>query len=352
MLSVNGGAPIRVELDTGSSYPLVLERSAAQKEHLSLAGREIRDGALQGVSVIPRKVSLIGSDLKPAFDVPIDQVAVLDINLPTQAYEGQPVVGILGAPIFRLPAVRLDFAARELTIYPDPAAAPTGGGAASTTPIDLNAPRDYRPWVSAALGGSLPLRAMLDTGSAATLVPESAAGGLHLAQGDTQDSWTVAGIITRKTALLPNLQIGTTSAHDVPIVLSNPGDPGPSIGMGVLARYRVTVDSVHKCVSLVPGAYMDLWSRLPGQQMVTLEPGRGKTCWIASVRLGSAAEQAGLRAGLQVALIDGLDTSSVSTAVAQSLLNGFAGTRSTVAVVGGNGAETNAEYVRTSAFGE
>lgn len=144
-VSINGQAPLPFVFDSGLGAPMLLDRVAAKRLGLiangATAGR--MNGSIPTSSALVSTAVLQGRTRADDVAVSLEEAPVADLGLLKESLSGVPIVGIIGAGILTDTAMRLDFAARTMTFFPHPSAAPTPPGAVSLPLIETNYPDAY-----------------------------------------------------------------------------------------------------------------------------------------------------------------------------------------------------------------
>ena len=317
-VSVNGHTSLPFIVDTGTSYPLLLDPWAAKELGLKVTStveKNAQDVPYQRTaiqSVVMKGVK--GGDL--SFNT--REAAILDLSLLNQLVFSQRVAGMVGLPMLAASTSRFDFAAKTLTIFTaphPPLHIPRG------TTLPIRSSPDGTITVRATLASETYADLILDTGSDSTQISLSALGLVHptaAAYGNT--CGRLDGIYVCPTLRLLKLALGELSIPNV-VVGTLPAPTRLSLGMDVLAGYRLTLDGPNGQVILEPtasGRYVKGWSDLNIQQT-------SGSWMVGALRETSPARLAGLQAGDKIVTANGVNVGGLTPAQAQHLLAGVAG---------------------------
>jgi len=300
------GKPARLVVDTGGFNMLTpagaRKFGIAGEGRLSAAGTgenrtDLEIGHAQSVSV--GAVTL---------DAPVFYITDLGR---LAAVEGVEFDGLVGYELFRRFDVQIDYAGAQLTIA-EPArfVVPTG---ATQLPFELD---DHQPIVAGTLDGR-PIRISIDTGSRSSLtlhspfVKKNALLARYGANVESVTGWGVGGAQRGYPARLGTLQLGDLQIDGIAADLyagnkgsfANPDIDG-NMGGGVLRRFTVAFDYANRRMYLKPNAHLDEFDNFDRSGLWLL--GDGDALKVADVAAGSAGEQAGLRSGDRITLIDGI----------------------------------------------
>lgn len=267
------------------------------------------------------------------------------------AFYGVPrVAGSLGMEFWQDSTLKFDFAGRTLTIFPDPHPPFSGKDAVDGSALRLPLEVDVKRWryrVRMRLGSDLVPRGggatptadlIVDTGSTDLCLPHTLnnvlrqrahVDPLRFLHGQTR-------ITVAERVLLSSLWLngGTWFEPDVEVLW---GEEQRLLGMGLLRRYKVTLDQRNRQLLLERAPdYKQITGQIVGYTGLTLrgEPAdRPDGYFLDSVGQGSPGEKAGLAPGDQIQAIDGRPLRSLTVWQAQRLLNGFAGTEARLKVI-------------------
>jgi predicted aspartyl protease len=205
-------------LDTGCTYDLVVEQTAFPKSQLHVSTK--------------RGLSAAGSI--PLYEVPITQftwgtrhdqprVALATSLAAIRAVIGPQLLGLIGTGLLLHYEVVLDYAHRQLRLYPLDAPS----SARPFTRRDSVAFTLEKGWpVAVAFIDSVPVQLLLDTGAQDSSLDADFAQNLPVGARPTGTKREVllapGGRVTARRAKLPALQVGTIKWRDVPLVLAPP----------------------------------------------------------------------------------------------------------------------------------
>jgi len=226
------------------------------------------------------------------------------------AVEGVPFHGILGYELFKRFVVRIDYAARTVTLSDAEDWRPDGAGAA--VPFVFNG---TVPEIEGRIGG-IDAAFDVDTGSRASIGLNSPFVQKHALRArfrpsiDAVTGWGLGGPTRGTIARVDQVKLGSVSVPNVIVdmslqrlgALTNTA-PAGSIGSGLLQRFVVTFDYRQQRIYLLsrPGApTRDAYDR--SGLWINQAPGGFR---IDAVVTGSPAARAGLREGDVVVGVDG-----------------------------------------------
>jgi hypothetical protein len=257
--------------------------------------------------------------------------------------EGVPLPGLLGFEVFKRFVVRIDYAARRLTlILPEAFAAPKGA-----TPVAFTFD-EMTPQVEGKLDG-IPGKFTIDTGSRSSLDvnrPFAEKNGLFDRPGAKIEALTGWGVGGGGRGLLIRpglLELGAVRlpAPVTSISLQKKGsltDPylAGNVGGGVLRRFTVTFDYQKQQIWLEPNAAYaqeDVWDR---SGLWINRTGDGYR--IEDVVKESPAAAAGLKVGDLILSLNGRKATDLPLAEARQILKSEPGTRVRLQVRSGEAA--------------
>ena len=239
-IRVDGGPPLHVLVDTGSSCTLT--ESAARRAKLRLLGRATSGGV--GPHLVPtrlataKRVRIGGAGLR---NQPVEVIAERDLAA------GGRTDGIIGYELFARLAVRFDFERRTMQL---------ARGAAALRPRGTRVPfvlTGGQPQVDGAVDG---LRGpiTIDTGSGYGLDVTSPTVRAHdlvrrYHATEYESAANIGGLLADYRARARTVRLGSVVVHDVPIALDlgtsgaldDPSTIG-NAGLPVLRRFVVVLD--------------------------------------------------------------------------------------------------------------
>jgi hypothetical protein len=221
--------------------------------------------------------------------------------------EGVNLDGLVGYEMFRRFDVRIDYAARKVTLS-EPGKLPPPAGA-TVLPFTLD---EHTPIVTGTLDG-LPLRMTVDTGSRSALTlnspfvrendllkrynPDKGSSDVESVVG-----WGVGGAARGNAVRFGTLKLGELAIDGIAgeLFTGNKGafanpDLGGNLGGGVLRRFTVTFDYQAKKMYLAPNAEYGEPDSFDRSGLWLLAD--GDALKVADVAAGSAAARAGVRSG-------------------------------------------------------
>lgn len=321
--SVNGSAPLPFLVDTGTNVPLILNPWAAARLGLTTSAAARTDqGTVSGTAPI-HSVALQGEGHKNDVTVALSQAFVSDVSPLTGLIIGPRVAGIIGLGLLTPVTSRFDFTAKTLTVFVKPHPPLRFPGAAT---LPLTPTPDGKIAVAASLAPSQSVGLLVDTGSTGTQVPLSA-----LAWADSRLRMTVSGarqlsaFYIVPTLSLPHVALGDLQAADV-VVGAMPSSAIGSLGLNVLARFRLTLDLPNH------QAFLEQHSggseaRQEGDGWTGISVASAGATWTVSrFNPGSPAQTAGLRVGDILTAVDGHPLAGLSLFQVDRLKEGVAGT--------------------------
>jgi len=153
---INGQGPFKLVLDTGTSFPVVLDESLVTKLDLPAAGASRPKGETEDVDLVDIGTLTIGD----AEFSSIQGIRSTDVGSASMTGEG--IQGILGLPLFKGCLLTLDFPGRRVSF--ESSELPQQDG--ETIAYSADEEHDYGVTVTLSLAG-IPVKAHLDTGSPA-----------------------------------------------------------------------------------------------------------------------------------------------------------------------------------------
>ena len=316
-----------ITVDTGASSS-VLDHGQAKKLGLKVEGTQQSRGAggyQTGSEAHDVELRLLGFELRGR------RIDTLPLeNLATRS--GVPVHAILGYELFSRRVVELDYAGGCMRLY-DPRRYDYRGDGA-VLPLEFH---ENHPYVAARVvlpgGRTFDGKFELDTGSSAALLlgPETAERERVLdsmARTRSASGMGVGGAIESRIGRADRLELGPfrleaplTALHPPgPGRISAPGTDG-NIGGTILARFKVIFDYSRKRVILEPNASLDdpFESDMSGLGLVAELPDL-RTVRVARVQEESPASEAGVRAGDELARVDGRPAAEIGLPALREML--------------------------------
>lgn len=326
------GKPAHFMLDTGGGN--LLTPAAAKRLGLSSEGKLAMGGSGEDRVDVglahAGEVRIGGATLaKPVF-------YVLDLGQ-LAAVEGVDADGLVGYEMFRRFDVRIDYAARQVTLAEHGKLAPPPG--ATALPFTLD---ERTPIVEATLDG-LPLRLSVDTGSRSSLTLDSPFVREHHllqryhAERESVVGWGVGGAARGNPARFGTLALGGLKIEGIAgeLFTGNKGafanpELGGNLGGGVLRRFTVGFDYTSKQMYLAPNAAFGTGADAFDRSGLWLLAD-GTAFKVVDVAPDSAAARAGVRPDDRVVAIGGAATGTQTLAPwRQRLREAPAGTKVTL----------------------
>lgn len=351
-VAINDQPPLLFMVDTGTNTALVLDEWAATTLKLPFApmlgyvnGHASRQAYVDKISL--SGVGQDGARRKLNFSLMPNIVHVLplrymDAGYALSGYGGSRLAGIMGLPLLEFFIARFDFAAKTLTLL-DSHRYLLPPARAVTLALERRNALYYLPL---RLPNQDASALLFDTGSVFTSLPEAAMTGLRPLAATKKTYRGVDNVvhITDKL-LLPNLQFDNYIVPQA-VVVMEPKRRSTSLGLDMLARFRVTLDTAHRQLSLEPLPSPGTW--LPGWAGLSLKRDNGHY-YVATVE-ARAAMRAGVRVGDRILAVDGMALDDAPRIVAQLALDGAAGTMATLLLQHRNGRQATAVFKRGSEF--
>ena len=340
-VSVNGQPPLPFVVDTGTTTALSLDFWAATRLGLKTPSLTEKGDGFNFVTVPIRGTVLQGADRASDAVFDTSQAQILDLSFLSQAIVGKRVAGIIGLGMFLPVTTRFDFAAKALTVfaYPHPPLRPAG---ATVRPLRLNSERMYTVHVTLTPGQEADL--ILDTGSVGTQIPLADVGVLH----PTATAYGMGLAQIDSLYLCPDLRLsaltfGTLQVPDV--VVGTLPSRKLSLGMNILAGYRLTLDGPNSQLALEPsargGRYVRGWSGLDLKRA-------GAEWSVRAISGVSPALKAGVRVGDELLTVNGQRIGGLSRLQVKTLTSGLSERPLRISLRRGQGKTTRGKDVDVS----
>lgn len=258
-VQANGTTPITLAVDTGTNFSALTDTLASK---LGLVPTPYSQNG--------KPYTLLG---KQANAVSLPTLAVGTFTLKKQrmlilfqsqlsSLLGQPVDGILGLDVLRHFVVELDYAQHQLTLRdtgPLSAAALQSAGFTGAASVPLTEQPETGLYLVPAQfqnGSQTGQEALaIDSGSGVTALSHALATKLGLSpDGTSQSTSTMNGTFSITLAHVPQLQIGTLTLPNYPVVSPDKDGQGyaPLLGADVLSQFHVLLDFPGKTLYLLP----------------------------------------------------------------------------------------------------
>jgi PDZ domain-containing protein/aspartyl protease len=330
------GHPTRLILDSGSGA-LALDSVTADGVQVEMSmfahGSAIGTGA--PVRIGSAREVRVGKAYLPGV-----RVAVVNMGA-VQARVGYDVHGTLGFELFNRYVVDLDYRARTMTLSEPSEFTYRGPGTEVPISIERNVPVTSASIVTRR-NGTIPVRLTLDLGSSTWAVRlSSQVVRAHDLEHDTVTVQGVFGVgvdgVTQGSLMrMPELRLGALTIQRPSVALSHAvGESAPTdgtVGASIFSRARVIFDYSRSRVIIEPRGRLDLADSVDASGMtLALDAPPANGVSVVYVTAGSAAADAGVRAGDRILAIDAKPAASLSVADMRRLLRA-AGTTSVVTV--------------------
>ena len=196
------GISLPFVMDTGCSFPILLDTWAAQKLHLTPTGQQVRITNANKTAQIAKvkSVEIVGKSLdtnqEGYISIMLNSATIADLGISRDFPSPSRIAGIIGVSLFGDRTVQFDFAKQTLTIL-----LPTEQGfraeGATTLPLKI-VDKLYAVTAKSSSGTSVDLR--VDTGSRWIEMRSSVAQQFQLTPTPDVlvDTWGFAGIQTCK----------------------------------------------------------------------------------------------------------------------------------------------------------
>ncbi len=353
-LRINGSEPLPFLLDTGTSFPLMIDAPTAKKLHLQPNGQKYRVNRsdVTGDIASVDKVELVGSLPGDAGNVvmPLDlkNINIYETTLPEGTFPDPRPVGIIGIALLDTVPLQFDFAAKTLTVY-RPDYTPPPAKNALVLPLKRTDSGLYTVSLRPQEGD--PLDFMLDTGAELVSIPQADVKRFRPAQTPPviKNWWGINGLTSETMFLLPDPQLGNWQEPNVAVASSVRGYPGAILGIDFLSRFRVTLDVPHLRLILERSADYTKRLALSGLSCVSLASQKGQFA-VIDVLPASNAANAGVRVGDKIVTVNGRSLGDLSFVAAQNWLDGLADTQAELTLEGAEKARRQVHYQRQSLF--
>lgn len=340
-VSVNGKPPLPFVVDTGTTASLTLAPWAAARLGLKKRSLTEKGDGFRYATTPIRGAVFQGMNRANDVTFNIDQAQVVDIGFLNDVIQGRRVAGVIGLGMLLPITTRFDFAAKTLTLfsYPHP---PLRSAGATVRPLRLNSERMYTIHVT--LTPDVAADMLLDTGAFYTQVPLADMEVLHpTATSYSTGTGLIGALYICPTLRLPGLTLGDLQVPDV-VVGTLPLET-TSLGMDILAGYRLTLDGPNAQLILEPsavgGRYVQGWSGLDLTQT-------GSGWAIREFPGGSPARKAGVRVGDEIVAVNGRSVRGLSRLQVGLLTSGLMGRTQRVLLRRGKGKTTPGKTLNVS----
>lgn len=334
---IGNSSPLPFLLDTGTNTPLLLEDWAAQKLGLKPTNStfNLPQSDITFKRVEDQDIFLLGSASKAVTDtateIHVPNVPILVGSLGLQN-RGSHLAGVIGLPIIENCTVRIDFTSQLLSLDTKP-----HSPLALTNAVLLSMEKDTD---TSLYHVSLPYYAhraalaskenfiienspmLLDTGATFTRLPAYPINKLNPCAAFLRSVTNISKNGFEVIWLLPNLRPYGLNLENVTVGMGSQLIE-PTIGMDVLSRFLVILDFPNKEVWLQPEV-----SRIKTLQRGTvgvLLTHKQNGFFVIYVQAKSPSERAGISTGDKVLAVNGQSMDSLTTVLAEDLINDQAG---------------------------
>ena len=381
-LSINGHKPQLFALDTGSSAPLLVlpryakelnivltsftfsfsfEKSSDEKNadekglnEKSMDGKSAGEtsaankSVMSGISTMPVRVQFYGRPATPPVTLAASTTVVRDIPFMDEFGSREPIVGIVGWPLFSKQAICLDFAAKTLTFL---AKLPPATKTAKTTvlPMPVHVPNvGSLLRVAVDFGSGTVTKCIVDTGRVQSLVPMALLPRLHPLGAEQGAGGNLEGDYATVSMLLPEIKISDLKEANV-VVDAAEKEEEAIFGLELLSRFRVTLDFPRQQMRLQRAGNYKERLHAPGDEIVYCKQEQGQ--WqVQTLKLWTTAITSGLQIGDKIISIDGTPTQGRSYLEVRNLLCGIAGTSAQLVIEREKNRQQNITYLRQQRF--
>ncbi len=344
---VGTGKHFRFALDTGMSIPILIDSWAAAEMGLKPSGKEyfLNPGGAKVKAAPLHELSLhaVGQYKRVAVDPTTAFVGSLvgaAAKHNAMCAASDRIAGFIGLPVLAQFTAQFDFNQHIMSVFPTPSH-PTKGSDAIT--FNLTQGSNSCAYMKLPLAGGPDLNIMLDTGADITYLPAEAIERLAPIAGFLVNRFTAAGSLLTESALVAKFRLGSVELNGVEIGSLGPKEE-PSLGLDMLSRFRVTLDITNAQLWLEPTSQTGR-EVIMGNIGVSLALRNGKY-YVSDVRVGSTAQQAGLRTSDELLRCDGRDLKPFAFDFVPPLVNGYAGTEANLAIQRMNGVKANLRIAR------
>ncbi len=318
-VQINDSDTLNFILDTGISMTLVTDPRAATGLGLTYA-RQVNVMGVGDGDPLKANIAINNRVTLPGIQARSHNIVVLSEDiLQLSSYVGMPIHGIFGFELFKNFVVKIDFLAREITLYKPDKYQYRGKG--EKIPIVIE---DTKPYLYAkaiwADNREVPIKVILDTGAGHALSLDIGSHE-HIQLPDkiirAQLGRGLNGIITGSLGRLEKVKIGSYELQDV--ITSFPDtnsmaaqiarklDRQGNIGCELLKRFTVVIDYSRNYVVLKPNKhyYRETFERDMSGIELKAKGDNFRTFVIDKLQAGSPADQAGLMPGDEILSLNG-----------------------------------------------
>ncbi len=333
-MSINGSEPLPFVLDTGSGMSTVLFSWAAEytKVPMTKDTETIQPGNIAAKVTGKYEIRIPPAPGSDTIKINVIDSGVIPEPEMFRGYPGMRIAGIYGGDIFQQSTADFDFDRKIVTFIFDshPRLRPKNSEAIILKLLPQF--RDERPHIKVKTQEGIEALLGVDTGfNGYALIPSSLLPKVKTLGEDKGDGNDLGGSREITQAILPALFLGDHEVKGVPVDF---GALTPALGMKLLSRYRVTLDTENKELILQPRKNQsDI--PLPGLTGIYVkgEKAKEQSYWrVELIEANSPAEQAGILRGERLLELDGYKVTDCSDVIFANLLNGPAGSELTLLI--------------------
>ncbi len=321
-VSVNGKPPLPFIVDTGTTAALSLNPWAAQQLGLKADGEKEKGIGFTSTKLPSQHLVLLGADRAHDVKLEAQTAQIVSFEFMDQAFPGQRMAGLIGLGLLAPITSCFDFAAKTLTLFtaPHPPLSTPGG-----IVLPLHTVSDGAAFaVRANLAPGTDADLTVDTGSVGTQIPLSALAALHpAAVAFAGGSIRIQGVYFGPDLRLTDLKIGSLDVPNAVVgTLPSSGNGDTSLGLDILAGYRLTLDGPNGQLTLEPSTKGGRY--VYGKSRLDIKPA-GETWSISEFHDTSPAQAAGLQLNDELVTVDGISVRGLSKLQVGHLISGIVG---------------------------
>ena len=354
-VSINGAKPLYFIVDTGAPNSINMEPWAAKalglkqtpvdkEDYFSNSNKPVFSAALQSVD-------LMGKNGTVAFHTKCKTGIIVDTEV-LKFRKGNRIAGFVGNELLSDLTVQFDFLAKTMTIYPKrhlPFRPSKNANVVLLAPADGSGSFHRNVTINIPGTGKVPV--LLDTGSdgSLSLLPQAAVKAKNvLISREREGHREVGGVVHKAVPVLfSNVGIGKWNEPNV-VASVDRTKTHQLLGMGVLSRFRVTLDWRYNEMILERAAnYADL-IKVKGDVgfRVFFNDGQMVAGDVSDAQTGDNS----LHPDDQILAVDGVPTKGKTAEAVQGFVDGPAGTKVKLRLQRKNNPPFEVSLPRTSSF--